>query len=514
MGHVKLCIEVPKVDTGERSDPTPPLPPPPAKRTERSDPPPPPPPAKRRRKTSVFDVCGDEIGSRFASHREKCLRNQRKKEAKESEKENLKCPNCKKPLKSTVYFQKHLQVCNPKPSFSCATCSESFNHSGNRDRHERSCSGKVKPAKQVTTKVFGMQCKKYQAKFKLQRIFQMHLQRCSGDPNDEVPDITCDTCGRLFDNDVLYDKHVHRNTCKDQKDKNLLCNICKKLFRNRSQLKGHVCVKYTCSKCDKTSVHQSSKIKHEKNCQQKLYKCSVCLEGFDTRSEKAKHERVCKVTKKNTQLKYQCNQCEMRFGTKHEQHVHKGNAHPQKGTGELQDAPWGDDPNDAPWVDENGRINENLARVYKADELLILAPSEETSQPRVYNLPVRHDVQMHDVMDFVRHIHGRQQHAYRINLTFGYILRNRATGQYRYYKPVPNQGFLTHPFRITTVNDIGSLEKFLKKMEFFQSVQNKRPNTRWTLEVLTNLQATMYPLDFVIGNGPLPEYITKSHKVS
>ena len=160
----------------------------------------------------------------------------------------------------------------------------------------------------------------------------------------------------------------------------------------------------------------------------------------------------------------------MRFAYRHQQYRHAANAHKQTGTGELQARPWGDNPNDAPWVADDGEVNQDLADTYETDEHLILAPSRVNSQPRVYNLPVRHDLQLHEVIDFVRQIRATEENAFRINLNFGYILRNRETGRYRYFRPIPQQGLLTHPFCISGSDDIDALERMLKKMDFFFSL--------------------------------------------
>ena len=51
-------------------------------------------------------------------------------------------------------------------------------------------------------------------------------------------------------------------------------------------------------------------------------------------------------------------------------------------------------------------------------------------------------------------------------------------------------------------------------MEFIQHTLNKRPNTRWELALLTNLQAVVYPLDFPAGAFvSLPNYIKNSKSI-
>ena len=489
--HVSLCIKSPKRGRGETSQDDTEDDSPPAKKIKRN-----PKPSHAKRKTKHCDICNQDIASRFDLHIRACKRKQEKQNKK------FVCPTCSKELKSQTYLKKHIAVCTPKHVNICAHCNRTVKNAANFKRHVEVC---AKP-KQKTTR---FQCTKCLTSFHLKKVYDMHVACCES--GETYPSkMTCPTCNRHFDHHLAYDRHLHLNSCRSNE---YLCNHCGVIFKNRHSFKNHSCTnKHKCDRCGKEFQKGTHLTAHRKSCAKELHKCTKCTRGFDTRRERDLHERQCGAS---ANKRYKCHQCQMSFSFRHQLYRHMGSKHKQKGTGELQTRPWDGNASDAPWVNDNGEIDQDLADTYEADEHLILAPSRVNSLPRVYNFPVRHDVQLHDVMDFVRSIRENEENAFRINLAFGFILRNRETGRYRYFRPYYQQGFMTHPFRIASPDDIRALERHLKSKDFFQEVLNKRPNTKWEIELLTNLHAIVYPLDFAAGAvfNSLPDFISSSKSI-
>ena len=64
--------------------------------------------------------------------------------------------------------------------------------------------------------------------------------------------------------------------------------------------------------------------------------------------------------------------------------------------------------------------------------------------------------------EMVRYLYRQQTTAFKINLSFGFILRNIETGVLRYYHPSQNNGiFFETPHLIRTEED---LERFLEEL--------------------------------------------------
>ncbi len=58
-----------------------------------------------------------------------------------------------------------------------------------------------------------------------------------------------------------------------------------------------------------------------------------------------------------------------------------------------------------------------------------------------FNAPVPVDITVEDIAAALNDIYSKQTHAFKINMTFGMILRHIETGEYRYFRPFSNQRF-------------------------------------------------------------------------
>ena len=154
----------------------------------------------------------------------------------------------------------------------------------------------------------------------------------------------------------------------------------------------------------------------------------------------------------------------------HEQYRHKHTKHNLVSTGsELQSRPWAKEE-EAPWILENGGVDTDLRDAYKADERLILAPSDTTSSPRMYSLPVSNNIQIHDIIKFVKEIYERESHALGINIGLGCSMNDIRNYRNRYLKST--LGFrspLFHPLCIHSRKDIKSLQKLLERKDFIKN---------------------------------------------
>ena len=414
--------------------------------------------------------------------------------------EKKQCDRCKENYTTTI--TEHRLNCDP--IYKCETCPKTFRHIGNYRSHSQACASRPK---KNNTLFICSQCGK---SVKGKTNFERHVAAC----NPWV-ERKCPKCQKRFESDKGFKLHMEKNTCEKNK---ITCENCNAVFYSDVSYNSHPCFSYKCKTCKKSFQSKRACQRHEQICQNKIYKCSICGAEFHNLAECRAHERVCNnkpAEKPVEEQTYGCTQCSARFSTRHELYRHSNTVHPQVGSGELQSTPWKGDEN-SPWVNADGTIDDELRDAYQADIRHILAPSRhgDRDRPRVYNLPINHNVQMSDIIPFLREIQQNENHSFRINLEFGYILRDRISGRHRYYRPISGNGVLRHPFRIDNASDIDRLEKLLRRMEFIQQTLNKRPNTKWELALLTNLQATVYPMDFVAGSYvTLPTYIKNSKSI-
>ena len=102
----------------------------------------------------------------------------------------------------------------------------------------------------------------------------------------------------------------------------------------------------------------------------------------------------------------------------------------------------------------------------------------------------------------------------KLNLSFGFVLRNIESGELRYYHSSFNNGlFLTHPITIASEDDFENFVQKVRDMDVLQHALHTRPDTKWVVADITNVTvyANKMPL-FYIGAAPheLPDYISNN----
>jgi hypothetical protein len=205
---------------------------------------------------------------------------------------------------------------------------------------------------------------------------------------------------------------------------------------------------------------------------------------------------------------YRCHQCSETFENREEHYVHRMRTHYQIGGGGLQARPWGD--NSPPWEMEDGTVNQPLWDNYEANTPYILEQHRPGPVQSFYNFPIENDVTVDQLMRFSEEIYRRQQHAFRINLTFGVILRNRETGEYRYFIPLTNKTAMENPVYISKSTDLRRLRLRLSRLDLTTELLRNRPDTKWIPVLITNVLFFVYSTHYPVGTGVvLPDYLLR-----
>ena len=102
----------------------------------------------------------------------------------------------------------------------------------------------------------------------------------------------------------------------------------------------------------------------------------------------------------------------------------------------------------------------------------------------------------------------RQTNAFKINLSFSFILQHRETGEFRYHHASNNDQLLNSPRLIRNRHDLDTLLDFLASQDFPSHLKDQRPNTKWVTERIVSLRIHLVMTAYPLGNPPsLPEYI-------
>ena len=112
-----------------------------------------------------------------------------------------------------------------------------------------------------------------------------------------------------------------------------------------------------------------------------------------------------------------------------------------------------------------------------------------------------------------------QTNAFKINLSYGFVLRNKNTGRYKYYHSSCNccGRYLDEPSLITNSKDFDEFLERIRESDVLQWAINHRPDSAWVCELVTNVTFFVNRIiDHPIGcvrATPLSVYIKKNKAV-
>ena len=112
-----------------------------------------------------------------------------------------------------------------------------------------------------------------------------------------------------------------------------------------------------------------------------------------------------------------------------------------------------------------------------------------------------------------------QTNAFKINLSYGFVLRNKNTGQYKYYHTSCNccGRYLNEPSLVTNRKDFDVFLERIREPDDLQWAINQRPDSAWVCELVTNVTFFVnriidHPIGCV-GMISLPTYIKKKKSI-
>ena len=86
------------------------------------------------------------------------------------------------------------------------------------------------------------------------------------------------------------------------------------------------------------------------------------------------------------------------------------------------------------------------------------------------------------------HIFADQTTAFKLNIRYGFILRNRTSGRYRFYHNCGNCSgrYLDEPSLITNADTFEIFLERIKEPDIIKWAPSQRPNSDWVVELVTN----------------------------
>ena len=113
-------------------------------------------------------------------------------------------------------------------------------------------------------------------------------------------------------------------------------------------------------------------------------------------------------------------------------------------------------------------------------------------------------------------VYPLQKQAFKVNFSYGFILRNTTTMRLRYWHTSQNRGrVLEAPEVVRNRDDFADVIKRLHTIDILEHVRQERPNSSWVVDLVTNVTVYVNKLhDHPIGSVViLPDYIRRNNAV-
>ena len=121
------------------------------------------------------------------------------------------------------------------------------------------------------------------------------------------------------------------------------------------------------------------------------------------------------------------------------------------------------------------------------------------------------------VHEKVDHFYNNINYAAKVNLGFGFILKNIEDGGLSYFYPHENNTLLDRSKLVCTGDELAKLKDFLNKIDVIESCIKERLSTKWRFYKLTNLTVSAVLVKEVpmgCKNAVLPEPLLKNHTIN
>ena len=141
----------------------------------------------------------------------------------------------------------------------------------------------------------------------------------------------------------------------------------------------------------------------------------------------------------------------------------------------------------------------NLRQVYVKNFPRIRDSETLNRRSRIYLRYLNHTNSplIESIAHAIEDIFYRQTNAFKMNLSFSFILQHRETGEYRYHYASNNNQILNSPRLIRNQKDLENLLDHLASKDFPSHLKDQRPNTKWIIERIVSLRIhlvmTTYP---------------------
>ena len=249
-----------------------------------------------------------------------------------------------------------------------------------------------------------------------------------------------------------------------------------------------------------------------------MHKCATCGRAFTRRDHLQRHASRCRPKP------FACDVCNSSFGRKQDLDRHKRTVQcggpPQPGPAPIRRriTSLDEDPLTPPPVEPS---NDNLSSALQdfvqenwgSIRTYVARGPVQTRYNHRFTTP-----DMRVLKEPLGELFDEQTTAFKVNLSFGFILKQKVTGRLRYYHSSNNccGRYLEEPSLITNRDDFESFQERIQEPDLLNWAVSQRPNSDWVCEHVTN--ATFFfnrIVDHPIGcvGVNLPTYVKNNKAI-
>ena len=264
----------------------------------------------------------------------------------------------------------------------------------------------------------------------------------------------------------------------------------------------HEGVRYQCEKCKKYFSTESYRNTHQETCPGTVFGCGQCDQQFANRTALQLHQRAAHRPAEQPTRKRKPDDAQP--STSRDSPSQK-----RQRSEKVELDPIQPEPAMLPQGDDE--LNEGLREEYR-DHWSAIRTTHRTRQrvQDVYNFRLE-GLDLRALYPQLQAMFNQQKSRFKINVSFGFVLRNSETAAFRYYHSSHNQGrMLEAPILITSQEDFNQFLDTIAHEDILEWARQQRPNTKWVVVMVTNMTVFINKLpDHPIGcpNLNLPEYI-------
>ena len=164
------------------------------------------------------------------------------------------------------------------------------------------------------------------------------------------------------------------------------------------------------------------------------------------------------------------------------------------------------------YVDQSVRSSRHATRGSSVRTHVVHGPIQTRYNRRLTSLDMR------DLHDQLFLLFDQQTTAFKVNLSFGFILKQKVTGRLRYYHSSNNccGRYMEEPALITNRADFESFQERIQEPDLLNWAVSQRPNSDWICEMVTNVtffvnKILQHPIGCV--DVVLPDYVKRNKAI-